>query len=142
LVVRIVFTLILKNDKTCCTVKKPKGIFFLITYYYTLNILKTLSACINICINIDHIVLFLDGTNIDIIGGPVYDKERKLTVGNTYTLDVGYEGPLQNDLAGLYYSSYDEVDSTTNTVTKRYILYIIHTHMLFSMYLLNSCLSV
>jgi len=122
----------------CCTIEKPRH----------RNIFRRSTGKIIFSV-------VLDGTKIDIIGGPVYDKERefvkfptqtKLTVGNNYTLDVGYEGPLQNDLAGLYYSSYDEVDSNTNTVTKRYVLYIIlcAQHLLSIAFIncLSVCLSV
>lgn len=50
---------------------------------------------------------------------PVYDTDRQfvnftikdnkmLEVGKTYKIDLEYEGKLDNSLAGLYYSSYDE----------------------------------
>ena len=64
---------------------------------------------------------------------PVYDKDRQfvnftldttLTVGTKYILSLGYTGPLENDLAGLYYSTYDVTDPTTNITTKRLASFI------------------
>ena len=62
------------------------------------------------------------------LGNPVYDKDRQfvnftlqneLTVGEFYNITVDYSGKLDNDLAGLYYSSYEELNTTTNQMEKR-----------------------
>ena len=69
----------------------------------------------------------LDGRNIA-LSTPVYDKDRQfvnftlqneLKVGEFYNITLEYEGELDNDLAGLDYSSYDELNTTTNLMEKR-----------------------
>ena len=43
-----------------------------------------------------------------------FTLREELEVGEQYTLSVDYAGKLDNDLAGLYYSSYDAINQTTN----------------------------
>ena len=89
------------------------------------------------CVHIDkkettHIVddefTFFPANNNIPLGNPVYDKDRQfvnftlqneLTVGEFYNITVDYSGKLDNDLAGLYYSSYEELNTTTNQMEKR-----------------------
>ena len=68
------------------------------------------------------------GGNYVALNSPVYDKDRQfvnftlqneLKVGEFYNITLEYEGKLDNDLAGLYYSSYDELNTTTNQMEKR-----------------------
>ena len=48
-----------------------------------------------------------------------FTLQYELTVGEFYNITVDYSGKLDNDLAGLYYSSYEELNTTTNQMEKR-----------------------
>ena len=48
-----------------------------------------------------------------------FTLQNELKVGEFYNITLEYEGELDNDLAGLNYSSYDELNTTTNQVEKR-----------------------
>lgn len=91
-----------------CVVKKPAHLLYVFKY--------TTIFC----------VLF-PGSQEIALGDPDYDVERQfvhfhlqeeLVAGSRYILTLGYEGKLDNDLAGLYYSSYDSTNPTTGEQVK------------------------
>lgn len=62
---------------------------------------------------------------------PVFDEDRQfvnftlggpLVVGRQYRLSLGYKGPIENDMAGLYYSTYSATNEVTGETETRYAL--------------------
>lgn len=48
-----------------------------------------------------------------------FTLQNELVQGQFYNITLGYSGKLDNDLAGLYYSSYDELDAGSGQMEKR-----------------------